>query len=184
MITLEQLLDIAKPVNKANAVKFLGPINDAMKEFGIDTAMRQAAFLAQLLHESGRLVYVQEIASGKAYEGRESLGNTVAGYGVKYKGRGLIQITGFSNYKALMMALDINCVEHPEVVEEPVNAARSAGWFWKTNNLNKWADIGDLDGVSDVINRGRKTVKVGDSNGWDDRLALYKSACRVLAVKQ
>lgn len=183
MITKEQLQAIMPKAPKSQVALFLAPLNAAMAEYGIDTPIRQAAFLAQIGHESGYLQFVKELASGKAYEGRKDLGNDVPGYGVKYKGRGLIQLTGYHNYIALMMALGIDCVNHPELLELPENACRSAGWFWKESNLNKWADIGDIDGVSDVINRGRKTAKVGDSNGWADRLELYKAACKVLAVK-
>lgn len=182
MITKEQLLAIM-PNAKKRVDLFLDALNATMVEFEINTPLRQAAFLAQIGHESGQLLYVKELASGQAYEGRKDLGNTRPGYGVKYKGRGLIQITGYNNYLAIMMALDIECVEKPELLEEPINACRVSGWFWKENKLNKWADVGDFDGVSDVINRGRKTEKVGDSNGWADRLELYGRACKTLGVK-
>jgi len=78
------------------------------------------------------------------------------------------------------MALGIDCVAHPELIAAPIGACRSAGWFWKENGLNKWADAGDFDGVCDLINLGRKTVAVGDSNGFADRLALHERARRVL----
>ncbi|AIY42454.1 hypothetical protein LT85_3296 [Collimonas arenae] len=78
------------------------------------------------------------------------------------------------------MILDIDCVEHPELLEQPVGACRSAGRFWKTNNLNKWADVGDFDGVCDLVNLGRKTAAVDDANGYADRLAIYERARRVL----
>lgn len=174
MLTQAQLLEIAKPVRKADVDKYLTPLNAAMVEFGIDTPLRQAAFLAQLLHESGRLMYVKELASGKAYEGRRDLGNDVPGYGVKYKGRGLIQLTGYNNYVALMMALDIDCVNHPEILEEPINACRSAGWFWATNNLSRYADSGDFLTLTKRIN--------GGTNGLKDRQELYARACKVLGV--
>lgn len=173
MITKEQLLAIM-PNAKTRAGLFLDALNAAMAEFGIDTPIRQAAFLAQIGHESGQLLYVKELASGKAYEGRRDLGNDVPGYGVKYKGRGLIQLTGYNNYVALMMALDIDCVNHPELLEEPINACRSAGWFWATNNLSRYADSGDFLTLTKRIN--------GGTNGLKDRQELYARACKVLGV--
>lgn len=171
---------------------FLVPLNDAMDEFGIDTPARQAAFLSQVAVESGSLRYVSEIASGVAYNGRKDLGNTKpeaiaiakqhgSTPGPWWKGHGLIQVTGYDNHIACGQALGLDLLHHPELLEEPINAARSAGWFWKEHGLNKWADAGDCDGVSDVINKGRKTAPVGDANGFKERLAFYQRAKEVLA---
>lgn len=151
---------------------FLIPILSAMDEFKINTKQREAAFLAQIGHESGKLLYVKELASGAAYEGRADLGNTMPGDGVRFKGRGLIQITGRTNYVAAMMELDLDCVEHPELLEEPVNAARSAGWFWFTHGLNELADVGDFIKITRKIN--------GGTNGLEDRQQLYAKALEVL----
>jgi putative chitinase len=79
-----------------------------------------------------------------------------------------------------MMKLDLDCVEHPELLELPINACRSAGLFWQENDINKWADAGDIDGVSDKVNKGRKTKAYGDTNGWEDRLAIYNRAMKIL----
>ncbi len=114
------------------------------------------------------------------YGGRLGNGAEATGDGYLFRGRGLIQITGRTNYTALMMALGVDCVEHPELIARPSGACRSAGWFWQSNNLNRRADVGDLDGVCDVINFGRKTPTVGDANGYADRLALYENSRRVL----
>lgn len=183
MIALEQLQKII-PYAGPRAGVFLVPLNDAMAEFEIDTPARQAAFLAQVAHESGSLRYVREIASGAAYEGRKDLGNTQPGDGVKFKGRGLIQITGRANYAACSAALydgpDV-LIQHPEMLETVSGACRSAAWFWKTHDLNKFADAGDFDGVSDAINRGHKTQANGDANGYADRLAFYQRARKVIA---
>lgn len=94
MITKEQLREIMPYASEANIDKYLPHLNDTMMSFNIDTPLRQAHFLAQLGHESGSLRYVREIASGEAYEGRKDLGNVCPGDGVKFKGRGLIQLTG------------------------------------------------------------------------------------------
>ena len=171
-MTLEQLIKIM-PYARARAPAFLEPINAAMTEFGISTPARRASFLAQVGHESGQLRYVLELASGAAYEGRAALGNTMPGDGVRFKGRGLIQITGRANYKACGAALGLDLVTHPELLEQPLNACRSAGWFWMSHGLNELADAGDQVKVTRRIN--------GGTNGLADRLALFEVAKRVLA---
>ncbi len=172
MMTLEQLQTIM-PNARRRAGFFLPWLNDAMIEFDINTPARRASFIAQVGHESGQLLYVRELASGAAYEGRQDLGNTQPGDGKRYRGRGLIQVTGRLNYTACMMALGIDCVEHPEILELPENACRSAGWFWKSHGLNALADTGDQVRVTKRIN--------GGTNGLADRLALFAVAKRVLS---
>ncbi|MGZ5799234.1 MAG: glycoside hydrolase family 19 protein [Burkholderiaceae bacterium] len=171
-MTSDQLLAIM-PYAKARIPLFIDPLNKTMEEFEINTPARQASFISQIGHESGQLRYTEELASGKAYEGRADLGNHDPGDGVKYKGRGLIQVTGKDNYICLMMDLGIDCVEHPEIVAEIENACRSAGWFWKTHGLNELADAGDQIKVTKRIN--------GGTNGLTDRLALFEVARKVLA---
>jgi putative chitinase len=174
-LTIDQLLAIMPNAkNHMRASMFLAPLNAAMYEFGIDTPARAAAFLAQVGHESGELVYVKELASGEAYEGRHDLGNTSPGDGVKYKGRGLLQITGKANYIALAADLKLDCVEHPELMEQPYNAARSAGWFWKKHNLNQYADSGDFITLTKRVN--------GGTNGLASRQALWEAAKKALAA--
>ena len=165
-------LAMIMPAAGTRCVRFLDPINDAMREFDIDSAPRKRSFLAQIAHESGQLRYTQEIASGVRYEGRKDLGNSQPGDGVRFKGRGLIQITGRANYTACMLALDIDCIEHPELLELPRAAARSAGWFWKAHGMNELADLGDQVKVTKRIN--------GGTNGLPDRLAFFDAASRVI----
>ena len=153
MITKEQLRKIY-PFAGARIDLFIGPLNASMEEFEINTVQRIQMFIAQIGHESGELRYVQELASGEAYEGRKDLGNVQGGWGKKYKGRGLIQLTGRSNYVRLQDALGIPCVEHPELLETPINACRSAAWFWKTHGCNELADNEDFLGVTRRINGG------------------------------
>lgn len=166
-------LERIMPRAKARAALFAGPLTAAMLEFDIVGPARQASFLSQIGHESGQLRYVRELASGEAYEGRKNLGNTQPGDGKRYKGRGLIQITGRVNYTACMMALDIDCLEHPELLEQPINACRSAAWFWKSHGLNALADAGNQIAVTRRIN--------GGTNGLADRLALFEVAKKELA---
>lgn len=131
-----------------------------------------AAFISQVGYESGQFKYVKEVASGKEYERRLDLGNSDSGDGIKYKGRGLIQITGKNNYIQLMMVLGIDCVEHPELLELPENACKSACWFWSYKNLNQLADVDSFDSITKKIN--------GGYNGLQDRYALYLKAKKVL----
>lgn len=175
MITLDQLKKII-PYAGPRASVFLLPLTGAMTEFGIDTPARQAAFLAQVAHESGSLRYVREIADGNAYEGRADLGNTLCGDGPRFKGRGLIQITGRANYCVCSKALygDNGTLQlHPELLEDVVPASRSAAWFWWSHGLNSIADLGDFRKITRVINGGFK--------GYDERLANFQRAQAVLA---
>ena len=175
MITIDQLRKII-PYAGPRAGVFLGPLNDAMSEFGIDSPARQAAFLAQIAHESGSLRYVCEIASGVAYEGRADLGNTEPGDGVRFRGRGLIQITGRVNYRACSVAMygsEDYLLLHPELLEDVVPACRSAAWFWQSRGLNALADSGAFRAITRVIN--------GGFNGYADRLANFQRAQEVLS---
>lgn len=178
-LSLKQL-QLIMPGANGKSVLFLNPLNTAMAEFHIDTKLRVAAFLASVAHESGQLRYMRELADGSAYEMRKDLGNVWPGDGPRYKGRGPIQVTGRANYAACGSCLGVDFLSHPELMEIPENACRSSGWYWQVNNLNRWADAGDFDGVSDMINRGHKTQAVGDSNGWPDRLEFYTTALKVL----
>ncbi|OYO29136.1 glycoside hydrolase family 19 protein [Janthinobacterium sp. PC23-8] len=171
-LTLQQLITIM-PNARAKAGIFLPALNAAMAEFGINTPVRQASFLAQLAHESGQLVYVRELASGAAYEGRKDLGNVQPGDGVRFRGRGLIQVTGRSNYAACGKALGLDLLAQPALLEQTVNACRSAGWFWQSRGLNALADAGDQVAVTRRIN--------GGTNGLAERLAYFKTALKVLA---
>lgn len=176
---IEQLNQIMPQAGK-RAAQFLNALNSAMTEFGITSKLSQAAFLATVAHESGQLLYMRELASGQAYEMCKDLGNTWPGDGVRYKGRGPIQITGRANYAACGAALGLDLITYPEQLEIPENGCRAAGWFWQVNHLAKFAEAGDFDGVSDVVNRGRKTAAMGDSIGWAYRLQFYNAALAAL----
>jgi len=159
------------------ATEFLPLIEAAMDEFEINTPARQTAFLAQVGHESGGLHWLTEIwgpsIAQSHYEGRADLGNTEAGDGYRFKGRGLIQTTGRANYQATGDALGVELINSPSLLAEPELAARSAAWFWKAHGLNELADVGDFRRITLRIN--------GGTNGMDDRLALYEAAKGVLA---
>jgi putative chitinase len=175
-ITQQQLLQILPNAGRQAGV-FVSVLNVAMSQYAIVTPGRIAAFLAQVGHESGQLRYVREIwgptAQQLGYEGRSDLGNTIKGDGSKYRGRGLIQITGRANYAACGEALGLDLIYRPEQLEHPQYAAMSAAWYWATHGLNTLADSGRFVTITRRIN--------GGVNGLEDRLALYKKALEVLA---
>lgn len=135
-----------------------------MPAYGIDTPLRIAHFLAQVGHESAELRYCEEIASGDVYEGRKDLGNTKPGDGRRFKGRGLIQLTGRMNYTAYSKArgIDYTTDEGARIIaSDPETAVDVACWFWTTHKLNQWADKDDITTITKRIN--------GGLNGFDDR---------------
>ena len=172
MITLEQLKAVYKEAPESRLKKFLDPLNETLQRFEINTPVRIQMFLAQIGHESGELRYVLELASGQSYEGRKDLGNTQIGDGVKYKGRGLLQITGRNNYVLCGMCLDLPLLENPELLEQHPYSSLSSGWFWSTNNLNSFCDANDFERLTKKIN--------GGLNGYANRLLLYQRAKKVI----
>ena len=149
ILTDENLRVIYDYSTKPNRDKYLPFLNKYWDVFKVNTPDRQAAFLAQVGHESGQLRYSEEIASGKAYEGRKDLGNTNPGDGVKYKGRGLIQVTGRANYKLFdewlhknnYLTINQSIIDNPELVSSnPEIAVLSAFWYWDLHKLNQLAD--------------------------------------------
>jgi putative chitinase len=171
-VSLGQLKKIMPHLSDAKARQVLPHLNKAMVEAKINTPKRQAAFLAQLAHESGELRYFEEIASGRAYEGRRDLGNTHPGDGVRYKGRGPIQLTGRSNYRAAGKALGIDLEGHPKRAADLDVGFRTAAWFWNSRGLNKYADSGNFREITHRIN--------GGYNGLSSREAFYRRALNVL----
>lgn len=176
-------------------------INDLLLPYGVVTRQQLSMFIAQIAHESGGFKstvenlnyssqgllstwpsrYTQQLAlqhhrkpeliANHVYGNR--MGNFKQGDGWKYRGRGLIQLTGYDNYKAFQDASGVNVVDKPTLLEQPRYAVESALWFWKTNNLNKFADVGDLRGCTRIIN--------GGYNGMADRERLYNKAKEVLS---
>lgn len=146
-----------------------------MAAAGITTRLRVAHFLAQIGHESGSFRWLEELASGADYEGREDLGNTEPGDGRRFKGRGLIQLTGRANYAAFGKAVGMDLVGNPELVaKDPSLAVRAATWFWTNKNLNAAADADDIERVTRRVN--------GGLNGLVDRMNYLDRAYRALGV--
>lgn len=198
---LRAALPAARPTD---IVKFATPLAEACAEWGIDTPLRLAAFLAQIAHESGQLRTVVENLNysaeallrvfprhfdatqatayarqperigSKVYANRMGNGDEASGDGWRYRGRGLIQVTGKANYAACGTALGLDLIAQPELLEQPSPAARSAGWFWHRNGLNRQADARDIETITRRIN--------GGLTGLEDRKAHYTRACAALEV--
>lgn len=175
-ITEQQLLQILPNAGRQAGV-FVPALNTAMGRYAIVGTLRTAAFIAQVGHESGQLRLVREIwgptVQQAGYESRADLGNTVKGDGYRYRGRGLIQITGRANYASCGEALGLDLINKPELLELPQHASMSAAWFWSTRGLNTLADRGAFARITRRIN--------GGLTGQDDRQALYDRALQVLA---
>ena len=129
-------------------------LNYTFDFYKINTPLRISAFLARIGHECLSFTQFEEFASGAAYEGRKDLGNIQKGDGVKYKGRGAVQITGRTNYSNLSKAFAIDFITNPKLLLTPEWAIKSSGWFWSTKNLNSLADKGNIEGITKVINGG------------------------------
>ena len=113
-----------------------------------------------------------EKIANRVYASRMGNGDEESGEGYAYRGRGLIQLTGKSNYQACGEALGVDLVENPDLVATPQYAALSAGWFWNKNKLNNYADKGDMEGLTKKIN--------GGTHGIEDRVARTHAAIDVL----
>jgi putative chitinase len=200
-ITAQQLLQILPNAGPVAGV-FVSALNDAMARFKIQGPMRVAAFLAQVGHESGQLRTLAENLNYSAeglirtwpkrfnwvtaaafarkpeqianivYASRMGNGPAVTGDGWRYRGRGLIQVTGWVNYQACGSALGLDLLTKPELLEQPAYAALSAAWFWSSNGLNELADAGQFEAITRRIN--------GGLNGQSDRLKLWAKASTVL----
>lgn len=143
------------------------------QRFGLmDNPLRLAHFMAQLAHESGNFKYMEEIASGQAYEGRADLGNTQPGDGKLFKGRGPIQGTGRANYRYFGRKMGIDLERHPEILALPSIGLLFACLYWDDRKLNALADRDDVDAITRKIN--------GGTNGLADRKAKLAKAKELL----
>lgn len=168
-------------INALGGTKHAGGIMSAAAKFGINTPLRQAHWLAQIAHESGRFRYTRELWGPTAQQLRyeppsdlaKRLGNTEPGDGKKFMGRGFIQVTGRANYAQASLAIFGTAIllTKPEALEQ--NPAISAGWYWASRKINQHADRDDLLAVTKAIN--------GGTNGLDDRRACLAIAKREIA---
>lgn len=199
-IITQQLLQILPSAGQVAGV-FVSALNTSMNHYQIVGLKRVAAFIAQVGHESGQLTrlvenlnysadalqstwpsrFNAELAKSVARKPEQiasiaygnRMGNTEPGDGWKYRGRGLIQITGKDNYRACGEALGLDLIAYPELLERPQHAAMSAAWFWASRGLSTLADAGSFSKITSRINGGQ--------NGAADRQALHARALEVLA---
>ena len=204
MLTADTLRAALPAVRPTDIARFATPLAEACAEWNIDTPLRLAAFLAQIAHESGQFralvenlnysaeallrVFPRHFDAGQAaayarqperigsrvYANRMGNGDEASGDGWSYRGRGLIQVTGKTNYAACGAALGLDLIAQPELLEQPAPATRSAAWFWNRHDLNRLADARDITTITRRINSGL--------TGLDDRKACYARACTALEV--
>jgi putative chitinase len=198
MIEKAQLLKICPRVTDPDSL--VVGLNAAMLEFDINTPEREAMFLAQCTHESGCFRHVVElwgpdqVPEQRRYDFRQDLGNTkplaidiAARHGKKpgffWRGRGYLQITGYNNYVEAATTLGIDCVERPELLERPENAARVSALWWSRRKANTIADGADQAAarrVSRLVNRGNPN-SMSPANHEEERLALWRAFSEALA---
>ncbi len=174
-LTPELLRAIMPGAGGAVIEHYCDALQTAMEANGIDTPLRIAHFLAQVGHESLDMRYAEEIASGSDYENRADLGNTQPGDGERFKGRGLIQLTGRSNYTAygIHKSRDfVTPMNYALIATDPLLAVDVSCWFWTTHGLNALADSDDVRAVTKAIN--------GGYNGLPDREQRLVRAKRFL----
>jgi len=172
VVSIDQLDYLLDPAPRERARKYVEALNNTMDRYDINTFRRRTHFLAQMLHESGMLRFKEEIwgptPAQQRYEGRIDLGNTKPGDGFRFRGRGLIQLTGRANYAAYTLATGIDYLENPDLVAERPAAVDVAGWFWHRNGINRLADLNDINQVTRRIN--------GGFNGLRERVLLLRKA--------
>ncbi len=153
-----------------------GILTKTLSDYSINTRLRIAHFLAQACHESDGFCTTVEYASGREYEGRADLGNIKPGDGVRYKGRGLFQLTGRANYKTYGEALGLDLVGNPSLAAEPANSLLVACEYWDRHDLNPLADNDQLVAITKKIN--------GGTNGQSSRADYLTKAKAALARLQ
>lgn len=182
----------------SKALKLSKKYRTILNRAGINTPLRLAHFFAQLDHESKlqptrentnysekRLLQVfpryftksqasqyarkpQAIAN-RVYANRMKNGNEKSGDGWRYRGGGYMQHTGRQEYEILTKNLGVNYLENPDLLLNEADAMLAAIDYWSRLKLNIYADKDNLDAISDLINIGRLTARVGDANGYADR---------------
>jgi len=198
MLALVQLQKIFPKTTAETLSQYVEPLIKVFKTYEINTPLRQAHFLAQVGHESGGFNFTKEnlnysadallkvfpkyfnpdsaasharnpkMIANRVYANRMGNGDVASNDGFNYRGRGLIQLTGKTNYTAFSKSVGLDLTKVVPYLETPEGAAMSAGWFWDTNKLNAKADTDNIQSVTKTIN--------GGTNGIDDRMAILARA--------
>ncbi|MCA0176211.1 MAG: peptidase C1 [Proteobacteria bacterium] len=186
MLTQTQLGLVMQRAARAFVARCTQPLNAAMQAHGITTPARVCAFLAQIGHESGELLWMREIWGPTAQQRRyepvtslsKSLGNTQPGDGRRYMGRGPIQITGRANYARYGKLLGLDLEAQPQQAETPEVGFQIAALYWQRNGLNELADrVSDAD--DEAFTQITRRIN-GGTNGLPERRALWRRAVGVL----
>jgi len=203
LVSFEKLNEFFEDTDEEIIQQYVEPLNDVMDFYEINNKQRIAMFLAQVGHESGGLKTIKENLNysadrlkvifpkyfrgvdpsgyarnpekiaNRVYANRMGNGDEASGDGFRYCGRGLIQLTGKSNYQAFAQDMGWPLEEATEWLKEPEGAAWSAGWFWDSRELNQWADKGDIETVTKKIN--------GGTIGLEDRKSHYEAALEIFS---
>jgi putative chitinase len=161
-------------VRQAKIIAAVGEVLAAtLQGYEITTRLRIAHFLGQTCEESAGYRTTEEFASGEEYEGRADLGNTRTGDGPRFKGRGLIQLTGRANYAEYGKALNVDLETEPQLAAEPALSLRIACEYWKRRKVNDASDRDDIIAVTRLVN--------GRTNGLDDRRKFTSAAKTAVA---
>lgn len=172
MITKDMIKKLA-PTSKDEIVDpMIGFLNQYMPKYEVNTYLRVCHFLAQAAHESASFRTLEEYADGSAYEGRKDLGNVNKGDGKRYKGRGIFQLTGRSNYQRFGKLIGRDLEGNPELAESPEVSVLTALEYWKSRGLNGFADKDDVETITRRIN--------GGLNGFDDRKNYLSKAKKIV----
>ena len=203
LLTIDELLYINNNLYKVKCEEYIDALNKVLPENDIDTPLRVAHFLAQVIHESAHLKtnvenlnysasalqsvfkkyfpnetianqYARqpEKIANRVYANRMGNGNEASGDGWKMRGRGILQITGYDNYKKCGEYLNINLIQTPDLLMVPEYSIKSACWYWNKNNLNQYADKDDITTITKKIN--------GGLTGIDDRKSILVKAKKIL----
>lgn len=171
MITKQHLKQLAPNSVDAIIDPLVKYLNIHMPRYEVNTYLRVCHFLAQAAHEAASFRTLREYASGAAYEGRKDLGNIKAGDGVRYKGRGIFQLTGRANYKRIGELIGFDLENNPELAESPEVSVLTALEYWKSRNLNGLADRDQVELITRRIN--------GGLNGFEDRKKYLARAKKI-----
>jgi putative chitinase len=174
MITRDMLKRIAPNSKEEIIAPLVQFLNQHMPRYEVNNYLRVCHFLSQAAHESASFRTLEEYASGAAYEGRRDLGNTQRGDGVRYKGRGIFQLTGRANYRTIGAKIGKDLENNPTLAATHEVSVLTALEYWNSRNLSRWADADNVERITRLIN--------GGLNGFDDR-KKYLARCKQIIPK-